>query len=203
MKKFISLRRKLTEYREKSQSDYILNMIENRRYSVDFDKWFRRLVNDYRDKVIRFISLFVNDKQSCEELSSDVFVSLWKNRDSLLEITDWDSYIFIVARNKALDYLRREREKNIDLDSLNIDAFHFTETTPESIYISKETARELNDAINELPQRTKMAFILVREQNKTYKEAAEIMLVSVKTIEKQVASAVEKLREKLKHLSFH
>lgn len=174
--------------------------MENGNENAGFDTWFRWLVNNYRNRVLRFISLFVHDRESCEELSSDVFISLWKNRDTLPEIADLDGYIFIVARNKALDYLRREQEKSIDLDSLNIDAFHFTETTPESVYISEETVRELNAAINELPQRTKMAFMLVREQNKTYKEAAEIMSVSVKTIEKQVASAVEKLRDRLKHL---
>ena len=171
----------------------------NNGYHVDFEQWFRRLVNDYQNKVIRFISLFVNDKMSCEELSSDVFISLWKNRARLPEIADLDSYIFIVARNKALNYLRKEQQKNVDIDSFNIDVFHFTETTPESIYISKETVQTLNAAINELPQRTKMAFVLVREQNKTYKEVAEIMSVSVKTIEKQIASAVQKLKERLSH----
>ncbi|MDR0506990.1 MAG: sigma-70 family RNA polymerase sigma factor [Dysgonamonadaceae bacterium] len=161
------------------------------------EQLFRLLVNRYQSRVIRFISLFVNDRLVCEELSSEVFISLWLRGCVLPDIADMEKYLFIVAKNKAIDWLRKEREETFDIDSLSIDAFHYTETTPESIYISKETASELNAAINELPHRTKQAFLLVREQNKTYKEAAEILSVSVKTIEKQLASAVQKLKEKL------
>jgi RNA polymerase sigma-70 factor (ECF subfamily) len=159
---------------------------------------FRLLVNKYRDKVIRFISLFVNDKLSCEELASDVFVSLWLHRETLSGIADFDNYFFVTAKNKALDFLRKNHEENLDVDNLPLDFFHFTETTPESIYISKETIQELNDAINALPNRTKLAFHLVRERKMTYKEAAGILSVSIKTIEKQVATAVEKLKNHLK-----
>ncbi|MDR1813263.1 MAG: RNA polymerase sigma-70 factor [Tannerella sp.] len=166
----------------------------------DFDRWFRLFVNGYRDKVTRFVSLFVNDRMTCEEVASDVFVSVWQHRDEIPEIEHIDNYLFIIAKNKALNRLRLEKHVNIDIDDIDADAFCFTDTTPESIYISKEIAEELNRAINELPSRTRMAFMLVREQKKTYNEAAEILSVSPKTIEKQVTSATTKLREKLKHL---
>jgi len=112
-------------------------------------------------------------------------------------VEDLDSYIFVMAKNRALNHLRKGKAELIDLDSFQIDAFHNTETTPESIYISQEEVEILNAAINELPQKTKLAFHLVREDKMKYKEAAEILGVSIKTIEKQVASAVSKLRERL------
>jgi RNA polymerase sigma-70 factor (ECF subfamily) len=165
--------------------------------SKEFERFFRLLVNNYCNKVIRFISLFVDDRLSCEELASDVFMSLWTNRETLPDIADMDSYIFIIAKNKALNHLRRKQEEFVSIDSLSVDVFHHSETTPESIYISKETAETLNSAINKLPHRTKMAFLLVREHGKTYREAAELLSVSVKTIEKQVASAVATLKDAL------
>jgi RNA polymerase sigma-70 factor (ECF subfamily) len=143
--------------------------------------------------------LFVNDKLSCEELASDIFVSLWLRRDTLSEIADFDNYFFVAAKNRALDFLRKKHEENLNIDDLPLDFFHYTETTPESIYISNETAQELNNAINTLSNRTRLAFHLVREEKKTYREAAEILSVSVKTIEKQVAAAVEKLKTHLKN----
>ena len=163
----------------------------------EFERFFRLLVNNYCNKVIRFISLFVDDRLSCEELASDVFMSLWTNRENLPDIADMDSYIFVIAKNKALNHLRRKQETFVSIDSLSLDVFHHSETTPESIYISKETATMLNDAINRLPHRTKMAFLLVREHGKTYRQAAELLSVSVKTIEKQVAAAVATLKETL------
>jgi len=161
------------------------------------ERAFRMIVNAYQDKVIRFISLFVNSGQESEELASDVFISLWNNRDNLADISDLDNYIFIVAKNKALNHLRKGKTELVDLDSFQVDAFHNTNTTPESIYISQEEVEKLNAAINELPQKTKMAFQLVRENKLKYKDAAEILGVSIKTIEKQVAAAVAKLKEKL------
>lgn len=161
------------------------------------ERAFRVLVHTYENKVIRFISLFVQNDQECEELASDVFVSLWTNRRKLADIEDLDSYIFITAKNKALNHLRSEKIELVDLEASYVDAFHNTETTPESIYITQETVEKLNSAINELPQKTKLAFYLVREDKMKYKEAAEVLGVSIKTIEKQVASAVAKLKERL------
>jgi RNA polymerase sigma-70 factor (ECF subfamily) len=164
----------------------------------NYEKMFRFFVNSNRERVIRFISLFVTDRLSCEELASDVFVSIWLNREKLPDLDGINNYMLTVARNKALNYLRNEKLETLDLDTDAIDIFHYTETTPESIYISKETVTELNKSNNELPLRTKLAFTLVREQKKSYKEAAGILSVSVKTVEKQVAAAVEKLKEKLR-----
>lgn len=161
------------------------------------ERAFRMIVNAYQDKVFRFISLFVSSSLECEELASDVFISLWNNRENLTNISDLDNYIFIIAKNKALNHLRKGKAELIDLDSFQVDAFHNTDTTPESIYISREEVEKLNAAINELPQKTKMAFHLVRENKMKYKDAADILGVSIKTIEKQVAAAVAKLKEKL------
>lgn len=165
--------------------------------SENSERAFRVLVRAYEDKVIRFLSLFIQNNQECEELASDVFVSLWTNRRKLADIEDLDSYIFITAKNKALNHLRSEKIELVDLEASYVDAFHNTETTPESIYITQETVEKLNSAINELPQKTKLAFYLVREDKMKYKEAAEVLGVSIKTIEKQVASAVAKLKERL------
>jgi RNA polymerase sigma-70 factor (ECF subfamily) len=161
------------------------------------ERLFRLLVKDYRNKVIRFISLYIQNDLDCEELASDVFLSLWMNWDKVMSVSNLDNYIFIIAKNKALNHLRHKEKTIVDIDSIPIDFFHNTYTTPESIYISEEMTHILNEAINTLPQKIKLAFLLVRESKKSYKEAADILGVSAKTIEKQVAAAVEKLKEKL------
>ncbi|MDR3653415.1 MAG: sigma-70 family RNA polymerase sigma factor [Paludibacter sp.] len=174
-----------------------MNRIQELLNDGNSERAFKLIVQTYKNKVIRFISLFVYNHQECEELASDVFISLWTNWDKLTNVTNLDSYIFIMARNRALNHLRKEKTELIDLESFHVDAFYNTETTPESIFITQETVDLLNSVINELPQKTKLAFHLVREDKMKYKDAAEILGVSIKTIEKQVASAVAKLKEKL------
>jgi len=174
-----------------------MNGIKNLLVDEHSELAFRMIINTYQDKVFRFISLFVSSRLDCEELASDVFISLWNNKENLSDISDLDNYIFIVAKNRALNHLRKGKAELVDLDTFQVDAFHNTETTPESIYISLEEVEAMNAAINELPQKTKMAFHLVREEKMKYKDAAEILGVSIKTIEKQVAAAMTKLKERL------
>ncbi|WP_245832444.1 sigma-70 family RNA polymerase sigma factor [Massilibacteroides vaginae] len=57
---------------------------------------------------------------------------------------------------------------------------------------------KINSAINSLPQKTKVAFKLIREDNLKYKEVSEILGISVKTVEAHVTTAVRKLREALR-----
>ena len=87
---------------------------------------FRLIVRNYQNKVIRFIALFVQDFQVCEELASDVFLSLWNHRQQLSEVENLDSYIFIMAKNKALNHLRKRKVDLVDLDSFQVDVFHNT-----------------------------------------------------------------------------
>lgn len=159
---------------------------------------FRIFVNTYQEKVFRLILLFVKDKEVCEELVSDVFFSLWQNRDQISEVENLDNYVFIIAKNKALNYLRKKKIDVTDIDQVDVDLFHNTTTNPESIFINQETTNTLNRAIESLPNKTKISFLLIRENGMKYKDAAEILGVSVKTIEKQVASAIMKLKEVLK-----
>jgi RNA polymerase sigma-70 factor (ECF subfamily) len=126
-----------------------------------------------------------------------VFLSLWTNREKLPDVDNLDSYIFIIAKNKALNHLRKDKVVNVDLDTIPLELFHNTKTTPESIFIDQEIVNQLNTVIDQLPPKTKLAFHLVREDKMKYKDAAEILGVSIKTIEKQVAAAVAKLKEKL------
>ncbi len=174
-----------------------MNSIKDFLNGENSERAFRFIVRTYQVKIIRFISLFVHNDQECEELASDVFLSLWTNRDKLSEVLDLDSYIFIMAKNRALNHLRKGKTELIDLDSFQVDIFHNTQTNPESIFITQETVEALNEVINELPHKTKLAFHLVREDKMKYKDAAEILGVSIKTIEKQVAAAVTKLKERL------
>ncbi|ADY53636.1 RNA polymerase, sigma-24 subunit, ECF subfamily [Pseudopedobacter saltans DSM 12145] len=160
---------------------------------------FRIFVNTYQDKVFRFISLFVKDSHVCEELMSDVFFSLWNKREQLEEVENLESYVFIIAKNKALNFLRKKKMELSNINDVDIDLFYNTTTNPESIYISQETIVALNKAIEELPTKTKLAFLMIRENEMKYKDAAEVLGVSVKTLEKQVAAAVAKLKEALQN----
>lgn len=137
--------------------------------------------------------MYVKSSQIAEELVSDVFFALWENRKQLVEITNFDAYIYRIAKFRVLKYLRDNKTLTVDLDEVPIELFAFTETTPEDDYISRELIDALNDAIEQLPTKSKLAFKLVREDGMKYKDAAEHLGISVKTLEAQLTYAMKKI----------
>ena len=66
------------------------------------------------------------------------FLAIWNNRKQLPGISNFDSYIYTVARHKAISYYRKQHMEQVSLDEISIDLFTSTETTPEEELISKK-----------------------------------------------------------------
>ncbi|MCM0719789.1 RNA polymerase sigma-70 factor [Parabacteroides sp. W1-Q-101] len=154
---------------------------------------FKSLYFSYSDRIMRYLVMYVKSSQIAEELVSDVFFALWENRKQLVEITNFDAYIYRIAKFRVLKYLRDNKTLTVDLDEVPIELFAFTETTPEDDYISRELIDALNEAIEQLPTKSKLAFKLVREDGMKYKDAAEHLGISVKTLEAQLTYAMKKI----------
>lgn len=151
----------------------------------------------YFQRLMRFTKLYVSSSVEAEEIVSDTFLAVWNNRKSLLKVSNFDSYIYSIARHKAISYYRSIHIEQIELNEIPLDLFTQTDTTPEDDLISKERINQLNKAIDALPAKCKMAFKLVREDKLKYKEVAEILDISIKTLEAHLANAVKKLRDSL------
>lgn len=154
----------------------------------------------YSSYIARYISLYVKSKHTIEELLSDVFYTIWENRQALPDVENFNAYIYKIAKFKALNHLRENKISTIDIDEIPIDLFNYTTTTAEDEYISKEIVAAINAAIENLPPKCKLAFKLVREDKMKYKDAAEHLDISVKTLEIHLASAMKKIRDKLSDL---
>lgn len=159
----------------------------------DSEPAFKSLYTSYSDRIMRYLVMYVKSPQIAEELVSDVFFALWENRKQLPEVNNFDAYIYRIAKFRVLNYLRDNKYQTLDLDEVPIDLFAFTETTPEDDYISRELIDAVNEAIEQLPAKSKLAFKLVREDGMKYKDAAEHLGISVKTLEAQLTYAMKKI----------
>lgn len=151
----------------------------------------------YYSAIVRYISLYIKSGPVVEELVSDVFLAVWNQRKKLPEVDHFTAYLYKIAKNKMLNHLRSVKSVVVDIDDVSIDLFACTSTTPEDNYISTEAVTQINDAIEQLPAKCKIAFKLVREDKLKYKEAADILGISIKTLEAHLAAAMRKIREKL------
>lgn len=165
--------------------------------ATDSEEELRSLYMLYYSAIVRYISLYIKSGPVVEELVSDVFLAVWNQRKKLPEVDHFTAYLYKIAKNKMLNHLRSVKSVVVDIDDVSIDLFACTSTTPEDNYISTEAVTQINDAIEQLPAKCKIAFKLVREDKLKYKEAADILGISIKTLEAHLAAAMRKIREKL------
>jgi RNA polymerase sigma-70 factor (family 1) len=150
------------------------------------------------DSLFRFSCSFVKSEQVAQELVSDVFIKLWQIRGQLATIDNLKPYLFGITKNFSLNYLAKA-SKNLSIQLSNIDHGHpdieslIEFKSPEDVYISKETIKNIVQAIRELPPQCQLIFSLVKVDGLKYKEVAKLLDISVFTVRNQVAIAVKKI----------
>jgi RNA polymerase sigma-70 factor (ECF subfamily) len=145
----------------------------------------------------QFAFSILRSGEEAEELVSDVFIKIWQRRSQLGSIESPLLYFYTTAKNLALNRLKKQnRLKNINPDEwlVQLNSIYFD---PERRLLNAEMARQLRDAIDDLPPRCRLIFKLVKEDGLKYKETAELLQLSVKTIEAQMAIALRRLTKSL------
>jgi len=158
-------------------------------------KAFKKLFDLYAFRLVRFANTFLHNQELSEEVVSDVFFKLWVHREMLIQLENFKAYLFKATRNTALNYVEQERRlKTERLEDLNVDLI-VEQLSPEISLITKELSVAIETAINDLPPRCKLIYNLAKVEKMKYKEIAELLHVSVKTIDNQVAIAIKKIAE--------
>ena len=174
----------------------IMNLLSS--VSSDGRGAFERFYNLYYDQVFRFAYYCLGEKEACKEVVSDVFFSIWESKARLKEIDNIDTYLYITVRNEALRHISRSNSVNkIQMDQL----YSFEpeeEATPEGMLESQEMRELFNLAIDELPEKCRLIFLMIREEGLSTKEVAKILSIQESTVRVQMKIAVEKLIKRLK-----
>lgn len=151
-----------------------------------FRAWYGRLA-DHAHRITR-------DADRAEDAVQEVFVALWKGRERLPDAAALGGYLHRAVRNRALNQLRATRGDRVDPDGLAALAIAPT-AVPD--LEAEELARAMVAALEALPPRTREVFLLSREQQLTYREIAETLEISIKTVETLMGRALRELRRVL------
>jgi RNA polymerase sigma-70 factor (ECF subfamily) len=158
----------------------------------DFDALFMK----HHKELIGLSYNIVRDRDAAKDIVQEVFVKLWKNKDSLEFNEKIKHYLFKATAHTSLNHLRSQR-KYYRLED-------FEQVKDLAVQSGSETVtfRELElrsrQAIDRLPPQCKAIFILSRHEGLKYQEIADTLGLSIKTVENQMGIALEKLREDLK-----
>jgi RNA polymerase sigma-70 factor (ECF subfamily) len=160
---------------------------------------FRFFYDRYYSQVYRFASYFVKSSQVVEEIVSDVFCIIWQHRKKITEIDNFEGYLYTITKNKALYYLKQDSKillTETDLDLISNEMMSHNEN-PEYIVIDKEFSNAFKNAVDDLPEKCRLIFLMAREEELKYREIAEKLSISEKTVNAQMVLAIKKLSKKL------
>lgn len=165
--------------------------------AADDQAAYKMLFESYYDRLHRLALLITRSKELSEEIVSDVFIALWRNRAKALDISNLRVYLYIATRNTALNYHKKLQKKAmLRLDDLEVELAD-PYANPEQAFITREMDGRIRAAIDALPPRCKMVFKLVKEDGLSYKEAAEVLGLSVGTVDNQLVIAIKKIASAL------
>jgi RNA polymerase sigma-70 factor (ECF subfamily) len=182
-------------------------MNENIRITLDVEKDFKQAFDTFYPRLLRFANGYVCNRFEAENIVQDVFLKLWEKRSLLQKDINLQAYLLTMVKNQCVDFLRHEQvvERNsVDWNSALQQEAAFSYYTicrfnPEQMDV-ESLERLVEKAINELPEQCRKAFELSRYEGLKYKDIADKMGISVKTVETHISHALKILRITLKDL---
>jgi len=152
----------------------------------------RSLYSSYYKYVCSVVYKMTGDASVAEDISQEVFIEVWKRRESLDVTSTLKGYLRKVAVNKTLNHIRSKKMNFEDEDS--VFQVPSEENSTQIILEAEDLQNAINSAIDSLPERCRLIFGLSRYEEKTYKEIAEALSISIKTVENQMSKALKIVR---------
>lgn len=161
---------------------------------------FNELFDRYGKRLYHFSIGYLKSAQDAEEIVQEVFLKIWKTREELLVEKSFESYLFTIAKNAILNTIRKSKSEQVYLTYAKI-------YPGKNVLLDEElNFRELEKAyrsvIEQLSPHRKKIYVLSKEQALSNAEIAQMMNISIKTVENQMTSALSEIRKNLHSLGF-
>ena len=154
---------------------------------------FEDLYRLFFPRLYNFALLYVHKKEAAEEIVNDVMVKIWEKRISINGIDNLETYLFVAVRNHSLNYLDKYSHYHVAIEPESGLAEVINFNDPEKELEWKEIYYKLNLAVEQLPDQCRTVFKLIKEEGFKYKQVAEILGISPRTVETQLFRAIKKL----------
>lgn len=159
---------------------------------------FEQLFRKHYRELVNFGISFLNDQNTSEEIVQEVFLNLWKKSAEMSTDRNIKSYLYTSVKNRCLNYIRDHKKFRSYVLDVEIEL-----TSEETDHLRQEEIRnEIERALAKLPEKCRQVFEYSRFDELKYREIAEKMDISVKTVEAQMSKALRILAKELKDLIY-
>ena len=161
------------------------------------DAVFKSVFESHFKLLRNFLIFKFRDVERAEDTAQNAFVILWENC-SKLQPEQAKSFLFTTAIRLSLNLIKHDKVvTNFELHSRPRSAHH---ESPEFLLLESELQKQLEKAINDLPEKQRTVFLMNRLEDQSYREIAELLDMSIKTIEKRMHAALVSLRKVVKNV---
>jgi RNA polymerase sigma-70 factor (ECF subfamily) len=156
---------------------------------------FKAAFELYQEGIFNFAHYKLGNIEAAEDVVQEVFIKLWENRHHLKEDRSLKSYLYTIANNLALNYIRHTKVvMKFQQESKEESS---SQDSPHSSLEKKEFHEKLLAGIAALPEKQRLVFMMSRMESLSYKEIAERLDISIKTVESHIGPALKALRKSL------
>jgi RNA polymerase sigma-70 factor (ECF subfamily) len=157
---------------------------------------FEQVFKTHFKRLHAYAFTILRDEVEAEEMVQQVFFKLWERNENLSLTGPVSAYLYRAVHNESLNYIKRQKVRsNHQLHvaySMKNEVEH-----PEKKVMAGELEKKIHTALNELPEQCRTIFQMSRFDELKYREIADKLGISVKTVENQMGKALKLLREKL------
>ncbi|HVU94195.1 MAG TPA: sigma-70 family RNA polymerase sigma factor [Puia sp.] len=164
------------------------------RLRTDDDTALQYLYQTYHPAVLANIRRLVHHEAEAEDILQNVFMTLWENRHKLMPAQSLPGWLFTASYYKSLEYLRTALR--LSLTPLTEQVMNIATEGPTESSFDDQLAL-INEAMETLPRRKRMAFQLCRLEGKTYDEAATLLQISAESVKEYVKSCSALIRKRI------
>ncbi|WP_152616699.1 RNA polymerase sigma-70 factor [Flavihumibacter solisilvae] len=161
---------------------------------------FNALFRHFYLNLVNFAVDIIKVRPAAEEIVSDVFVKLWQKRQEIGQIEKLRVFLFVAVKNQCYNYRRDNSMWNVTVSTDNVASLSCN-YDPESELAYRELQFLLHKAVEQLPDQCKQVFKMVKEDGLKFKEVAEILQISPRTVETQLYRALKKIRKVIEEQS--
>lgn len=166
---------------------------------------FARLYDSYKLLVYRNALKMLKEEEFAQEILQEVFLKIWNNRTSIDVDRPFKPYLFQIMRNSIYDYFRKiaRDKKLLEVLAQNIYIHNQQKNTIEDHLYYKETAKDIEAAIQALPPKCREVFILCKIEGRSYDEVANLLQISQATVNNHIVKGTRIVKEILKNVDLH
>jgi RNA polymerase sigma-70 factor, ECF subfamily len=160
-------------------------------------KEFERLFRELYSPLCFYAIKIIHDKDKAEEVVQDIFYIIWKNRESLDIKVSFKSYLYKAVQNSCLQVIEHQLVEDKYRQYLKNEETEF-ELDPLQAMELEEMNQRIEQTMDLLPERCRLIFRMNRYDGLKYREIAEELKISIKTVEADMGKALQIFRQNLK-----